>query len=76
MIDKNNVRKTEKEHPGYIKSLVNSLDTSDGEVIQEFNFEMSGKYFEKPNPVKVTKVGRNEPCPCGSGKKFKKCCGK
>jgi uncharacterized protein len=21
------------------------------------------------------KVGRNEPCPCGSGKKFKKCCG-
>jgi len=21
-------------------------------------------------------VGRNEPCPCGSGKKFKKCCGK
>ena len=24
---------------------------------------------------KVPKVGRNEPCPCGSGKKFKKCCG-
>ncbi|HPN84798.1 MAG TPA: SEC-C metal-binding domain-containing protein, partial [Victivallales bacterium] len=24
----------------------------------------------------VPKVGRNEPCPCGSGKKFKKCCGK
>jgi len=23
----------------------------------------------------VTKVGRNEPCPCGSGKKYKKCCG-
>jgi len=22
-----------------------------------------------------SKVGRNEPCPCGSGKKFKKCCG-
>ena len=22
------------------------------------------------------KVGRNDPCPCGSGKKFKKCCGK
>ena len=25
--------------------------------------------------VKVVKVGRNDPCPCGSGKKFKKCCG-
>ncbi len=26
-------------------------------------------------PVKVVKVGRNDPCPCGSGKKYKKCCG-
>lgn len=25
-------------------------------------------------PVSVTKVGRNDPCPCGSGKKSKKCC--
>jgi preprotein translocase subunit SecA len=24
----------------------------------------------------VPKVGRNEPCPCGSGKKYKNCCGK
>ncbi|MBQ3379960.1 MAG: preprotein translocase subunit SecA [Clostridia bacterium] len=30
----------------------------------------------KPQPVKVgVKVGRNDPCPCGSGKKYKKCCG-
>src|SRR5262249_2212602 len=30
-------------------------------------------------PAKVVsrqKVGRNDPCPCGSGKKFKKCCGR
>jgi SWIM/SEC-C metal-binding protein len=28
-----------------------------------------------PEPVLADpKVGRNEPCPCGSGKKFKKCC--
>lgn len=25
-------------------------------------------------PVTVNKVGRNDPCPCGSGKKHKKCC--
>jgi uncharacterized protein len=25
--------------------------------------------------LRSTKVGRNDPCPCGSGKKFKKCCG-
>ena len=24
---------------------------------------------------KATKVGRNDPCPCGSGKKYKRCCG-
>ena len=28
------------------------------------------------SPVRTTpKVGRNDPCPCGSGKKYKKCCG-
>ena len=26
-------------------------------------------------PVRVQKIGRNDPCPCGSGKKYKKCCG-
>lgn len=27
-----------------------------------------------PAPAKTVKVGRNDPCPCGSGKKYKKCC--
>jgi preprotein translocase subunit SecA len=26
--------------------------------------------------IKANKVGRNDPCPCGSGKKYKHCCGK
>jgi len=32
--------------------------------------------YEKPvlSPQKTAKVGRNDPCPCGSGKKYKKCC--
>ncbi|MFO8085339.1 MAG: SEC-C metal-binding domain-containing protein, partial [Desulfobacterales bacterium] len=30
---------------------------------------------KKPVQRKETKVGRNAPCPCGSGKKYKKCCG-
>ena len=30
----------------------------------------------KKQPRKVKKVGRNEPCPCGSGKKYKQCCGR
>ena len=28
---------------------------------------------KKPAPVRVTKIGRNDPCPCGSGLKWKKC---
>jgi preprotein translocase subunit SecA len=38
----------------------------------------SGDEPEKKKPVKRSqkKVGRNAPCPCGSGKKYKKCCGR
>jgi len=46
-------------------------------------FERKGKKWlftegnmVKPKPMSVTKVGRNDPCPCGSGSKYKKCCGK
>ena len=35
-----------------------------------------GKEKEKAAPKKVNKVGRNDLCPCGSGKKYKQCCGK
>ncbi|WP_082095868.1 YchJ family protein [Photobacterium halotolerans] len=34
-------------------------------------FYIDGEYPEATEPQKV---GRNDPCPCGSGKKFKKCC--
>ena len=36
-------------------------------------FEGSDSVVRKPAVSK--KVGRNDPCPCGSGKKYKKCCG-
>jgi SEC-C motif-containing protein len=35
----------------------------------------SGQLNVQQNQRLVTKVGRNDPCPCGSGKKAKKCCG-
>ena len=38
--------------------------------------ENDGKEKAKHVPKKVTKVGRNDLCPCGSGKKYKQCCGK
>ncbi|MBU3804251.1 MAG: SEC-C domain-containing protein [Candidatus Cellulosilyticum pullistercoris] len=34
------------------------------------------EYNKTKTVVKAKKVGRNEPCPCGSGKKYKQCCGK
>lgn len=34
-----------------------------------------GKVNPKAEPRQVVKVGRNDPCSCGSGQKFKKCCG-
>ena len=37
--------------------------------------EDNGK-TKKTAPKRVQKIGRNEPCPCGSGKKYKQCCGK
>ncbi len=41
------------------------------EDLEKFKMNKIDKYFSKHN-----KIGRNEPCPCGSGKKYKKCCGK
>lgn len=37
---------------------------------EEYGFEPPQPYV-RPEP----KIGRNDPCPCGSGKKYKKCCG-
>lgn len=36
---------------------------------------VDGEINPKSAPVHAVKVGRNDPCPCGSGKKYKKCCG-
>ena len=45
---------------------------------QNMNFSGSKKGGEesKTKPIKNEKVGRNNPCPCGSGKKYKKCHGR
>lgn len=38
-------------------------------------FYLSGKINPGPPQRHFTKIGRNDPCTCGSGKKYKKCCG-
>jgi preprotein translocase subunit SecA len=56
-------------HESAVNLGFNSAEESD---IQKASRERS----MKSKPVRVEqKVGRNDPCPCGSGKKYKKCCG-
>jgi hypothetical protein len=54
-------------------------DPGDWDSPAAFPDDYIGRY-EAPQPVEPIraeeKIGRNEPCPCGSGKKYKKCCGK
>jgi uncharacterized protein YecA (UPF0149 family) len=49
-----------------VEQFESAKEIQDGEVEQK-----------KQSPtINDNKVGRNDPCPCGSGKKYKKCCGK
>ena len=43
---------------------------------EEKRLEIVKTYKRSKTVVKETEPGRNDPCPCGSGKKYKKCCGK
>ncbi len=61
---------------GYIEDVLTSLDFF-GSSADEFDEETLWSDFDYPDePVRNPwrHVGRNDPCPCGSGKKFKKCC--
>ena len=43
---------------------------------QELKYQAGAAQAEEPKPIRTgAKVGRNDPCPCGSGKKYKKCHG-
>ena len=50
--------------------------TLDAPLVDSFNDQLPLFSNERPAPVvrDSPKVGRNDPCPCGSGKKYKKCC--
>lgn len=45
------------------------------QVAKPTTASVGGDRTVKKQPVKKQKIGRNDPCPCGSGKKYKKCCG-
>lgn len=70
---------------GYVEFIASYLANGKKSIlheISEFQF-VNGKWYyvdgihpDKPSiPPIAEKIGRNDPCPCGSNKKFKKCCG-
>lgn len=65
----------------FIASYVQKGTKYDHHEVSQFE-KVDGRWYFKDGQVKDTtvvrteaKVGRNDPCPCGSGKKYKKCCG-
>lgn len=51
-------------------------DMDDDDFDDEFPWNFLSGSQTMPIMRRVQKIGRNEPCPCGSGKKYKKCCGR
>lgn len=62
------------ENPPSLQDLVGQVDLMISEVALAADEAMLGNKSQSVNPFKG--IGRNDPCPCESGKKFKQCCGK
>ena len=65
----------DKETVTFLMKAEVRQNTERKEVVKGNAAEDSSK-IKKQTPKKSVKIGRNEPCPCGSGKKYKNCCGK
>ena len=52
-----------------------SLPQWDGIFDEETRKRLTLEQKKSRTIIKAEKIGRNDPCPCGSGKKYKKCCG-
>ncbi|MBR4673154.1 MAG: DUF1186 domain-containing protein [Victivallales bacterium] len=62
-----------KQHKGFFDNPEDEIPHIHEPVIEEMpEMPSKGKTIVRDTP----KIGRNDPCPCGSGKKYKKCCGK
>ncbi len=59
----------EAQHPDFYKLLRRRH-----EKLKKIYLNCRRKHYLPPQIVTDPKVGRNDPCPCGSGKKYKKCC--
>jgi preprotein translocase subunit SecA len=66
-----------KIQAGKLEDTVQKADGRRARYIEHRGGGPAGNGEGKPAPVRREgrKIGRNEPCPCGSGKKYKRCCG-
>ncbi len=62
------------ENPPCLEDLLPQFAMMVNEVVMAADEHLVGLQSQRVNPFKS--VGRNDDCPCGSGKKFKQCCGK
>ena len=65
-----------KEGGAYFDSLMAGIQHEIGHTVYKVSIEKREMPARRPTPVPGQKVGRNDPCPCGSGKKYKHCHGK
>jgi preprotein translocase subunit SecA len=70
------IRPDDQAHVENVRQVHASAELA-AQAEPESNGEVAVAEAPKPKPVRVgQKVGRNDPCPCGSGKKYKQCHGK
>jgi preprotein translocase subunit SecA len=62
--------------PQRLPDVARQLDRKQQRQQKDLQYQTGAAQAEPPKPVRAAaKVGRNDPCPCGSGKKYKKCHG-
>ncbi len=62
--------------PQHLPSVARELERKQARQQRDLQYQTGPAQAEAPKPVRAAaKVGRNDPCPCGSGKKYKKCHG-
>jgi len=60
----------------HVPAVARELERRQQRHQRELQYQTGPAQAEAPKPVRAgAKIGRNDPCPCGSGKKYKKCCG-
>ena len=59
--------------PAASANLLSSLIKKDSKLVQAANYQITNRQQQGAQPVVKKKIGRNDPCWCGSGKKWKKC---